>query len=471
MRNAATFLMAYAVVAVSTIQAAEPEWPNFRGPFSNPSVTSANLPEKWSQDSNIEWKTGIPGLGWSSPIVSGNNIFITTVTTDGQAKRPQAGTTYSNDYTAELKKQGLQGKELRDRLNARDFEFPNEVSLHYFLYSIALDTGKIQWKQEFYTGRPPGGRHRKNSFCSETPVTDGKRVYVYINNLGVFAYDFNGKQVWNAPMESFPTVHDFGTASSPTLVNDLLLFVNDNEKEQFIAALNKHTGKQVWRTPRTIHLQGSDRQTGWSSPYIWKHALRTEVVTIGPGVAISYDLEGKELWRLGGMSAMPIPSPYAHDGLLYLNGGSGKAIAAVKPGASGDLTTPEGAKIHDSVAWLQPKAGTYLPTQLAYEGGIYVLTHTGILTRFDAKTGVQTFKARVGEGGDFTSSPWAYNGRIFCIDEEGRTYVIRAGEKYELLGFNDLGEMALATPALLSNRLILRTDRHLYSIRSLNGRK
>lgn len=367
-----------------------PEWPGFRGPSSNPAATDSNLPDKWSKTSNIEWTATLPGLGWSSPIVAGGNIFLTTVTTDGKAKQPQVGSTYSNDYIAELTKQGFKGKELLDRLNERDFEMPDQVSVHYFLYAIDLDSGKINWKREFHSGRPPGGRHRKNSYCSETPVTDGKRVYVYINNLGLFAYDFDGNKIWNTPLESFPTILDFGTASSPALVNDLVVVVNDNEKQQFIAAFDTSTGKQVWRTNRSIHVPGSDRQTGWASPYNWRTARRNEIVTIGPGLAISYDLEGKELWRLGGMSAMPIPSPFAYDGLLYLNGGAGKAVAAIKPGATGDLTTPEGAKLNDFVAWLQPKAGTYMPTQLAYDGALYVLTHTGILTRLDAKSGAQT---------------------------------------------------------------------------------
>ena len=151
-------------VSIACAFAGEPEWPGFRGPSSNPSGINSNLPDKWSKSENVEWTTDIPGLGWSSPIVAGKNIFLTTVITDGKAKQPQAGTTYSNDYTAELKKQGLQGKELRDLVNARDFEFPDEVALHYFLYSIDLDSGKINWKREFYAGRPPGGRHRKNSF-------------------------------------------------------------------------------------------------------------------------------------------------------------------------------------------------------------------------------------------------------------------------------------------------------------------
>ena len=446
--------------------AAEPEWPGFRGPSSNPAAVNANLPDKWSKTSNIEWAATLPGLGWSSPIIAGRNIFVTTVTTEGRAKQPQVGTDYSNDYAAELSKQGFKGQELLDRLNARDFELPAEVTVHYVLYSIDLNSGKVNWKREFHSGHPPGGRHRKNSFCSETPVTDGSRVYVYINNLGLFAYDLEGNKIWNTPLENFPTILDFGTASSPTLVNDMVVIVNDNEKQQFIAAFDKKTGKQVWRTNRSIHVKGSDRQTGWSTPFVWKNSQRTEIVTIGPGLAISYDLEGKELWRLGGMSAMPIPSPFAYEGLLYLNGGSGKAVAAIKPGATGDLTTADGAKLNDFVVWLQPKAGTYLPTELAYEGGLYVLTHNGILTRFDAKTGTQTYKARIGEGGYFSASPWGYKGRIFCLSEEGKTFVIRAGDQYELLDSNDLDEMALATPALIGDRLILRTENHLYSIRN-----
>jgi len=446
--------------------AADPEWPGFRGPHSNPYATRSGLPDKWSKTSNIEWTATLPGLGWSSPIIAGGTIFLTTVTTDGKAKQPQTGTDYSNAYVAELTKQGLKGQELLDRLNARDFELPSEVNIHYFLYSIDLDSGKTNWRREFHSGRPPGGRHRKNSFCSETPVTDGERVYVYITHLGLFAYDFKGNRVWNTPLENFPTILDFGTGSSPALVGDLVVLVNDNEKQQFIAAFDRKTGKQVWRTNRSIRVQGSDRQTGWSTPFIWKTPQRTEIVTIGPGIAISYDLEGKELWRLGGMSAMPVPSPFAYDGLLYLNGGSGKAVAALKPGATGDLTTPDGARLNDFVVWLQPKSGTYLPTELAYEGGLYVLTHNGILTRFDAKTGTQTYKSRIGEGVNFTSSPWGYNGKVFCLSEEGKTFVIRAGEKYELLDSNDLEEMALATPAFSGDRLILRTENHLYSIRN-----
>jgi outer membrane protein assembly factor BamB len=413
----------------------------------------------------VEWSATVPGLGWSSPIVVGKSVFLTTTTADGKAKRPQVGSSYSNDYIAELKKQGLSEKEMIDKLNERDFELPSEVTLHYLLYSIDLESGKVNWKREFFAGRPPGGRHRKNSFCSETPVTDGKHVFVYINSLGLYAFDLEGKPLWSTPMESFPTIMDMGTASSPTLVNNMVVVVNDNEKQQFIAAFDKSSGKQIWRTNRTIHVKGSDRQTGWASPYVWKTPQRTEIVTIGPGQAISYDLDGRELWRIGGMSPMPAPSPFAHDGLLYVNGGAGTPMIAIKPGASGDLTTAEGAKPSDFVAWVRPKSGTAYPTQLAYEGGLYILSHNGSLTRLNAKTGEQSYKARIEGGGEFSASPWGYGGRIFCLNEEGKTFVIRAGEKFELVESNELDEMALATPALVGERLLLRTEGHLYSIR------
>src|SRR6266852_9434387 len=177
----------------------EPEWPRFRGPDANPVVAKGRLPEKWSKTENVEWTAEIPGRGWSSPIVNGRRVFLTTVTTEGKSKPPQIGTEYSNEYAAELSKQGLSEQEILDRVMARDIELPKEVMLHYFLYCLDIQTGKVMWKQQFYSGQPPGGRHRKNCFSSETPVTDGKLVYVYVTNLGLYAYDMKGTQVWRTP--------------------------------------------------------------------------------------------------------------------------------------------------------------------------------------------------------------------------------------------------------------------------------
>ena len=245
------------------------------------------------------------------------------------------------------------------------------------------------------------------------------------------------------------------------------MFVNDNEKQQFIAAFDKKNGKEVWRTNRDLEVQrgGVSARSGWSTPYIWTTPGRTEVVTVGPGVAVAYDLSGKELWRLAGMSPMPIPSPYASDGLLFLNGGRGGGLFAVKPGATGNISAGQTGAGAEYVAWSVERAGTYLPTQVAYDGALYMLTETGILGRYDARTGTLGYRSRIEGGTAFTSSPWAYGGKVFCLNEEGKTFVIAAGEKYELLKVNDLDEMAQATPALVGDRLLLRTESRLYSIR------
>lgn len=453
-----------ALLTASTVNGQTLGWPQFRGPEANPVAANARLAERWSKTENVEWVSDLPGRGWSSPIVTGNKVFLTTVTTEGKSKPPQIGTEYSNEYVAELQKQGLAMPQIIEKVTERDIELPNEVNLHYFVYCLNLKTGKVEWSKEFFTGHPPGGRHRKNSFSSESPVTDGKNVYVYIGNLGLWAFDLKGKQLWQTPLEANPVYLDFGTGSSPALVNNLLVILNDNEKQQFIAAYDKQTGKQIWRTDREIGPKG--RRSAWVTPYVWKHALRTEIIAVGPEVVISYDLTGKELWRMAGMSGAPIPMPFAYDGLLYINGGRGALLAAVRPGAKGDISLPKGETSNEFVAWAVPRAGTYLPAALVYEGGIYVLTETGILTRFDAKTGKQIYKTRIDPTATaFTTSPWAFNGKLFCLSEEGETFVIAAGDEFKLLHKNDLDDFTQASPALVGDRMLIRTEHRLYSIR------
>jgi outer membrane protein assembly factor BamB len=460
--------MVSCIVLLSAASGKEPEWPKFRGPDANPVGMKAKLPEKWSKSENVEWTTEIPGRGWSSPIVSGRRVFLTTVTTEGTSKPPQIGTEYSNEYVAELMKQGLSEKEVMDRVTARDIELPKEVKLHYFLYCLDIQNGKVLWKHEFHSGQPPGGRHRKNSFASETPVTDGRYVYVYVANLGLYAYDMKGAQVWRTSLEAYPIYLDFGTGGSPALMDGKIVIVNDNEKQQFIAAFDTATGKQLWRTNRDLAADrgGPPQRSAWVTPFVWKNALRTEVVTVGPGVAVSYDSNGKELWRLSGMSATPIPTPFAYEGMLYINGGRGKPLFAVKPGANGDLTAGPDGRPNEFVSWSHPRGGTYLPTQVAYDGALYAVSETGILSRFEAKTGTLTYRSRIDGGGAFTSSPWAYNGKVFCLSEEGKTFVIAAGDKFALLRVNSLDEMAQASPAIVGDRLLLRTEGRLYSIRN-----
>ena len=460
--------LACALFLVSTaIKGQEIVWPQFRGPESNPVGAHAQLAERWSKIENVEWSREIPGRGWSSPIVTRGRVYLTTVTTEGKSKPPQIGTEYSNEYVAELQKQGLSMQQILEKVTARDIELPNEVILHYLLYCLDLKSGKVEWQKEFYAGRPPGGRHRKNSFVSETPVTDGKHIYVYVANLGLWAFDLNGKVVWSTPLEANPIYLDFGTGSSPALAGNLLVIVNDNEKQQYIAAFDKQTGKQVWRTNRDIGGKEQPVQrSGWATPFVWRHPLRTEIVAVGPGDAVSYDLMGKELWRMSGMAATPIPMPFAYDGLLYLDGGRGRPLFAIRPGAAGDISLGKDQSSNEHVVWSQARGGTYLPTPVAYEGAVYVLTETGILTKFDAKTGKQVYKTRIDPAASaFTTSPWAYNGKLFCLSEEGQTFVVATGAQFKLLHVNDLDDMVQASPALVGERLLIRTEHHLYSIR------
>lgn len=460
------FILALLLIAASA-HAAEPTWPQFRGPDSNPTSDAKDLPTQWSTTKNVEWTAKIPGRGWSSPIVAGDKVFLTTAVTEGKSKLPQVGTEYSNEYAAELTKQGLSESEVMAKLTERDLELPDEVDLHYYLCALSLETGETLWRREYHDGKPPGGRHRKNSFASETPITDGKSIFVYAANMGLYAFSLDGDPLWKRPLEAFPISLDFGTGASPALHGDQLIIVHDNEEQQFIAAFDKSTGEPLWRTNRDLTASDGPRRSGWVTPYVWQHDKRTELVTIGPGHAVSYDLAGKELWRLSGLGMMAIPTPFAHNGLLHINGGRSAALFAVHPGASGDITPESIDNLGETVAWTKPRAGTYLPTPVAYQGSLYVLGETGILTRLDATTGKQIYKARVTRDDNaFTSSPWAYNGKVFALSETGNTYVVPADGDFQVLHVNPLGEeMAQATPAIVNDRLLIRTESHLYAIR------
>ena len=450
-----------------TVYGQDMAWPQFLGPHSNPVGTHARLADRWSKTENVEWSQEIPGRGWSSPIVTNGKVYLTTVTTEGKSKPPQTGTEYSNEYVAEMQKQGLSMQEILKRVTERDIELPNEVKLHYSLYCLNLKSGKVEWTKEFHTGQPPGGRHRKNSFVSETPVTDGKFIYVYVANLGLWAFDLKGKVAWTTQLEPNPIYLDLGTGSSPALAGNLLVILSDNQKQQYIAAFDKQTGKQLWRTNRDLGGTAPPMQrSGWATPFVWRNPLRTEIIAVGPGEVISYDLQGKELWRMAGMAATPIPTPFAYEGLLYINGGRGRALFALRPGAAGNISLKEGETSNEYVVWSQPRGGTYLPSSVAYDGAVYTLTETGILNRFDARTGKQTYKTRIDPAAtNFTTSPWAYNGKLFCLSEEGQTFVITTGEEFKLSHVNQLDDMAQASPALVGERLLIRTEHRLYSIR------
>ena len=452
----------------STRSAADPaaQWPRFRGPSSNPTAENPNLPVSWSKTENVEWVSDVPGVGWSSPVVWENRVFLTAATSDKPMKQPALGVDFSNEYLAELRKQELSAEEINKKLYERDREMPGDIVISLMLYCYDLQTGKKLWEKQMYSGRPAGGRHSKNSFASETPTTDGERVYVYLTDYGLFAYDFEGQQVWVTPLKPHATTRDWGTGASAALHKDRLYVLNDNEKESFVAAFDARSGKELWRTPRTVQPA---RKTGWSTPFVWEHRGRTELITLGPGVAISYGLDGQELWRMNRMGGYAIQSPFAWNDLLFITSGAGgdssRPIVAVRAGASGDITVPDGETRSEHVAWFDGRAGgTYLPTPVIYRNGLYVLNNTGIFARYNPETGARTYQARVGPA-TFTASLWAYNGHVFATSEEGDTFVIEAGDQFRVVRVNSLDDFSMASPAIVGDRLIIRTQHRLYSIR------
>jgi outer membrane protein assembly factor BamB len=428
------------------------------------------LPTDWSLAEDLEWSTEIPGRGWSSPIVAGQHVFLTSVVSAGEAKPAQVGTDYSNQYLAELSAQGLSQEEVLKKLEERDFEMPDDQSLTYVLHCLDLETGAVQWQREYHRGKPPGGRHRKNSFSSETPVTDGQRVYIHAPNLGIFAFDFSGELVWKRDLPNRPIYLNFGTGSSPLLVADRLIVLNDNEEASYLAAFRTSDGQPLWEVARGDFPAGERpmQASGWTTPYLWQNSQRMEIITLGPGRLVSYDLDGRELWRLKGVRPGPAASPFGLDDQLIVNGGAPLPMYMIRPGAVGDITLEKGATSNDYVVWAKSRATSYIPTPVAYQGGLYILNDNGILTRLDLATGEESYKQRIkSSGADFTTSPWAYGGKIYLASEQGDIYVVPAGEDFAVEATIRIGEMFMATPAMAPHRLLLRTEKRVIAIRKV----
>jgi len=287
---------------------------------------------------------------------------------------------------------------------------------------------------------------------------------VRFGELGLCTFDMDGNEVWSLEIPDRQTRFDWGWASSPVLHDDKLIIVYDNEEESWIAALDKRTGSEIWRTAR-------DEVSSWATPYIWQHAQRTEIVTSAVNRIRSYDLDGTLLWEMDGrMSWASIATPFSSHGLVYVNSGyfrdEHRPAYAIRPGASGDITLADGEVSNDYVAWYQPKAGNYNTSPLVYRDIYYSLLDRGFFEAYDARTGEPVYgRQRITVGASFTSSPWAYNGKIFVLSEQGDTYVIRAGPEFEVLGVNSLDDMAMASPAIVGDRLLIRTRTKVYSIR------
>jgi outer membrane protein assembly factor BamB len=434
MHRAWLFAAFLALLPDPSVRAAE-NWPQFRGPAAGV-AESDNLPDTWSLTKNIAWKCDVPGRGWSSPVVWGDRVFLTSVVTDGKFEEAKKGLYFGGDRSK-----------------------PSTDLHHWMVWCFDLKTGKKLWKKEVHKAAPPGPVHIKNTYASETPVTDGERLYAYFGNVGLFCFDLDGRELWSEKRGPFKMRFGWGTAASPVLHRGRLYLVNDNDEKSFLVALDAKTGKQLWRVER-------DEKSNWATPFVWENKLRTELVTSGTQRVRSYDLGCKLLWELGGMSSIVIPTPFARHELLYVCSGyvldKTKPLFAIRPGAAGDIT-PKGDEGNNHIAWFQKSAGPYNPTPLVYGDYLYVLYDMGQLSCYDARTGQLLYeKQRL--GGQFTASPWAYGGKVFCLSEDGVTHVIEAGPKFKLLGKNNLDEMCMATPAAVRGRLLVRTLTTLYCI-------
>jgi outer membrane protein assembly factor BamB len=415
-------------------------WPQWRGPDGQGVSTETGLPSEWSPTKNVKWKTPLAGRGHSSPIVWGKKIFLTTAL-DGEAipGRP-AGVTHK----------------LQD---GTDFVHPDAVgaNLRHTFKVICLDreTGKILWERIAYEGPVYDSRHKKASFASSTPTTDGKYVFAFFGAEGLYAYDFKGNLIWKQEMGKLGTA-SVGYGVSPLLFQNLVIMqCDDSGGHSFIAGFNKATGKEVWRVARKVDVT-------WVTPVLVQTAKgSTELVTAAAEAIIAYDpLTGKELWRHKGLESNAIPSPVVSRDLVVITSGYPVKIAlAIKAGGSGDITgTPQ-------LVWSYNKGTAYVPSPILYGQYLYLMTDRGLLTCLDAQTGKVEYEGqRVPKPTTFLASPVAYEGMILLTNEDGDTFMIKAGPKHEVLRTNSLGEGVAASPAIADHKLFIRGEKNLYCI-------
>jgi outer membrane protein assembly factor BamB len=337
------------------------------------------------------------------------------------------------------------------------------------VYCLDRSTGKVLWKQLALEGRPRIPKQASNTYATETPVTDGERLYAYFGMHGLFCYDLSGKLLWKKDLGAYPTDAGYGTASSPALDGNRLFLQIDNEEKSFLVALDGKTGDELWRAAR-------DERTNYSSPVVWKNKVRTELVTAGGNKVRSYDpVSGKVLWELGVGGGRCPASPVGDDDRLYVGGGAGfgrggpadgGGLFAVRAGASGDLTLKRGETSNAGVDWSLPRASVEGPSPLTYKGQLYVLSQrSGFLTCYDARTGKQLYRERLPNARGFWASPCAGDAKVFCLDTGGTTYVVQAGPEFKLLVQNRIEDEFWASPAVAGGSLILRGVDNVYCLK------
>jgi outer membrane protein assembly factor BamB len=413
---------------------AEDQWPQWRGPLGTGVGPTAKPPVTWSPNKHIRWKTVLPGKGHSTPIVWGERIFLTTAIPYGVAVKPR----------------------LPSRPGAHD-NLTLTQRHKYAVLAVNRKNGKILWQQTVHDDLPHEAGHVTASLASASPVTDGERVFAHFGSRGLYCLDTEGKLLWKKNLGEMHTKHGHGEGSSPALHGDTLIVNWDHEEQSFVIALDKRTGRQLWRVARA-------EDTSWATPIVVEHAGKAQVIVPGTNRLRGYDLAtGAVVWECGGLSSNIVASPVTAKGVVYAGSSYDiRALLAVRlEGARGDITGTR------QVLWSRRRGAPYVPSPLLYGGSLYTLQHyQGLVSRVDVKTGDD-------QGGPFRldaidhvyASPVGADGRIYVTSRDGVTQVMSHGERVpRMLAVNRLDDRLNASAALAGRELFLRGERYLYCI-------
>ena len=420
--------------AVAADDERETSWPAWRGPDSTGVAgEEANPPVEWSEEKNVRWKTVLPGLGHSSPVVWNQRIYLTTAAPYGEAFEPR----------------------FDDAPGSHD-NLPVTHRHAFVVLAIDRRTGDILWERPVRRAVPHEGGHYTASLASASPVTDGDRVFALFGSQGLFALDAAGELIWKKSLGRMRSKHGHGEGSSPVLHGDTLAVNWDHEGQSFIAAFDAKTGDERWKVPR-------DEVTSWASPIVYDHGGVPQLIVSGTARVRSYDLrDGSVRWECGGLSANVVASPVAADGMVFAASSyDTRALLAIRlDGATGDLTGGE------HVVWSRRERTPYVPSPLLYRGSLYFLRHyQGILSRVEAKTGAERHRPiRLPRVRSIYASPVAAAGRVYITDRSGWTVVLSHDDEPRILATNSLGDRFSASAAIVESDLILRGEKALYCL-------
>ena len=425
------------------------QWPSWRGPQANGVATDAHPPIQWSETNHVQWKVALPGRGSSTPILWDDQVFIlTAIPTGPEAAAETADASGQPPDRSERPRRGGAGG------GGGMVDRPTRAQ-QFTVLSFDRKTGKLRWTQSPRTQLPHEGHHKDHGFASASPVTDGKHLIVSFGSFGLYGYDLKGKLLWEKDLGDMRTRNSFGEGSSPALDGNTVVVLWDHEGDDFIVALDKRDGRELWRQTR-------DEPTGWCTPLIVSHGGRKQVIVNGTNKIRSYDLkDGKLLWECAGQTVNAIPSAVAsQDRVFVMSGYRGNALQALRLDRSGDLTGTDG------IVWSHAKSTPYVPSPLLVSDTLYfVSNNSALLSAFDAVTGKAHFEAERLDGlNGVYASPVAADGRIYVVGRDGNTAVLRHGSRLEVLAKNHLEDGFDASPAIVGRQIFLRGRQSLYCI-------